>query len=61
MDSFVLLAYAGLAASKSLLQLLLACLNFTFDSEDLPFWYKQKKWFLRTKAAAKATENHVDE
>ena len=43
MDSFVLLAYAGLAASKSLLQLLLACLNFTFDSEDLPFWYKQKK------------------
>ena len=31
MDSFVLLAYASLAASKTLLQRLLACLNFTLD------------------------------
>ena len=42
MDSFVLLAYASLAASRTLLQRLLACLNFTLDSEDLFCWYKQK-------------------
>ena len=35
MYSFILLAYASLAASKALLQWLLACLNFTLDSEDL--------------------------
>ena len=40
MDSFVLLAYASLAASRTLLQQLLACLNFTLDSEDLSFWNK---------------------
>ena len=40
MDSFVLLAYASLAASRTLLQRLLACLNFTLDSEDLFCWYK---------------------
>ena len=40
-DSFALLAYASLAASRTLLQQLLACLNFTLDSEDLSFWYKQ--------------------
>ena len=33
MDSFVLLAYKCLAASRNLLQQLLACLNFTLDSE----------------------------
>ena len=43
MDSFVLLAYASLAASRTLLQQLLACLNFNFDSEDLSFWCKRKK------------------
>ena len=43
MDSFVLLAYASLAASRTLLQQLLACLNFTLDSEDLFYWYKQKR------------------
>ena len=43
MDSFVLLAYASLAASRTLLQRLLACLNFTLESEDLSFCYKQKK------------------
>ena len=32
-DSFVLLAYASLAASRKLLQELLACLNFTLDSD----------------------------
>ena len=35
MDSFVLVAYASLAASRTLLQQLLACLNFTLDSDDL--------------------------
>ena len=35
MDSFVLLAYSSLAASRTLLQRFLACLNFTLDSEDL--------------------------
>ena len=35
MDSFVIVAYASLAASRTLLQRLLACLNFALDSEDL--------------------------
>ena len=38
MDSFVVLAYVSLAASRTFLQRLLACLNFTLDSEDLSFW-----------------------
>ena len=32
-DSFVLVAYPGLAVSRTLLQRLRACLNFPFDSE----------------------------
>ena len=43
MDSFVLVACASLAASRTLLQQLIACQNFTLDSEDLFCWYKQKK------------------
>ena len=43
MNSFVLLAYESLAASRTLLQQLLACLNFTLDSENLSFWCKQKR------------------
>ena len=35
MDSYVLLAYASLAASRTFLQQLQACLNFILDSEDL--------------------------
>ena len=31
LESFVLVAYASLAASRTLLQQLLACLNFTLD------------------------------
>ena len=46
MDSFVLLAYASLAASRTLLQQLLACLNFTLESEDFSLWCKRKKQFL---------------
>ena len=33
-DSLVLLAYVSLAASRTILQQLLACLNFTLKSED---------------------------
>ena len=44
-DSFVLLAYASFAASRTLLQQLLACLNFTLESEDFSLWYKQKNDF----------------
>ena len=46
MDFFVLVAYASLVASRTLLQQLLAYLYFTLDSEDLFCWYKQEKWFL---------------
>ena len=42
MDSFILLAYASLAASRTLFQRLLACLNFPLESEDLSFWFKRK-------------------
>ena len=42
MDSFVLLAYAHLAASRTHLQQLLVRLNFILDSEDLFCWHKQK-------------------
>ena len=52
MDSIVLLAHASLAASRTLLQWLLDCLNFTLESEDFSLWYKRKKWFLWTMAAA---------
>ena len=45
MNSFILLAYVSLPASKTLLQQLLVCMNFTLDSEDLSFWYKQKNDF----------------
>ena len=61
MDSFVLLAYVSLAASRTHLQRLLACLNFTLEAEDLSFWYRQKKWFLWAATAAEAAENHGDE
>ena len=40
MNCFVLLAYARLEASRTLLQELPADLNFTLESEDLSFWYK---------------------
>ena len=43
MDFFVLAAYGSLAASRTVLQRLLACVNFSLDSEDLSFWYKCKK------------------
>ena len=45
MDSFVLLAYASLAASRTLLQRLLACLSFTLESEDLSFGTNERSDF----------------
>ena len=36
------------------------CLNFTLKSEGLSVWYKRKRWFLWTMAAAQAAENHED-
>ena len=59
--SFVLLAYANLAASGTFLQQLLAFLNFTLESEDLSFWYKRKKWFLWIMTAGQAVESLRDE
>ena len=53
-------AYSNLAAPRTFLQRLLACLNFTLDSEDLFCWCKGKTWFLWTVAAAKAAESHGD-
>ena len=58
---FVLLAYASLAGSRTLLQQSLVCVNFTLDTEDSFCWYKWKKWFLWTMAAAQTDENHGDE
>ena len=60
MDSFVLFAYASLAVSRTLLQRLLARLNFSLESEDFFLWCKRKKGFLWTMAAAQAAENHGD-
>ena len=40
MDSFVLLAYVSLTASRTLLQRLLAYLNLTLESEDFSLWCK---------------------
>ena len=42
-DHFVLLTQATLAASQALLQQLLACQNFTLDTEVLFYWYKRTK------------------
>ena len=42
-----------MAASRTLLQRLLTCLNFNLYSEDLFCWYKREKRFLWIMAAAK--------
>ena len=46
-NSFVLLAYLRLTASRTFLELLLAFQNFTLDSEDLFWWYKRKSDFYK--------------
>ena len=45
MDSFVLLAYVSLAASRTILQRLLASLNFILESEDLSLGRNEKSDF----------------
>ena len=50
-----------MAALRTVLQQLLACLNFALNSEDLYCWYKRKTWFLWAMAAAQAAENRGDE
>ena len=52
MESFVLVAYASLAAPRTLLQRLLVYLKFSLDSEDFFCCYNWKKWFLWTMVAA---------
>lgn len=42
-NSLVLLAEACLAASKTILQPLLANVNFTLDANNLFYWSKQNK------------------
>ena len=57
-DTFVLLAYASFAASRTFFQQLLAGLNFRIRFFLL---LQTKKWFLWTMATAQAAENHGDE
>ena len=54
MDSFVLAAYASLAASRTLLHQLIACLNFILDSEGLFCGYKQKKTISMSYGSSKS-------
>ena len=61
MDSYVLVAYASLAASRTFFWRLWACLSITLHSEDLLCWYKWTNWFLWAMAAAQTAENHGDE
>ena len=56
MDSFALLAYESLAASRTLLQQLLACLHFRLRRFILLVQTKHGLW-----AAAQTAENHGDE
>ena len=41
-----------LESSRTLLQRLPACLNFTLESGDWSFWYKRKKWFPWTSSTS---------
>ena len=54
---FLLWASASLVASRTLLQWLLACLNFTLDSRGA----NKKNWYLWTMAATQAADNHGHE
>ena len=57
---FVSVTYASLVASRDLLKILLACLNFTLDVEDLLGTDEKKKVSMRYDIA-QAAENHGDE
>ena len=56
MNSFDLLAYASLATSRTILQQLLACLNFTLDSEVYPFGANGKSDFFELRQQHKQME-----
>ena len=58
MDYIVSLAYASLGAATTLLQRLLACLNFTLESEEFFSLVQTKKVISMNMAAAQAGENH---
>ena len=59
MDSFVLLAYASLTASRTRSQQLLACLNFFWKEKFIRL--VQTKKVISITTAAQAAENHGDE
>ena len=61
MDSFVLVVNASLAASRTLLQWLLACLNFTLDSQDLFYELWQQHKQLKTMEMSKVWLDTHDE
>ena len=46
---------------KNLCAMITSLLKLTLESEGFSLWYKQKKWFPWTMAAAQAAENHGDE
>ena len=58
-DLFIFLAYLSLAASRTLLERLLSCLNFTLDSKYLFYRYKQRKWFMWVMAALSTKCCHI--
>ena len=58
MDPFALLAYASLAASRTVSQWLLACQNFTLESQDLFCRYKV---ISMNYGSSTSMENHGDE
>ena len=59
MDSSVLLAYASLAASRTLLEQLLACLNFSLKSKIYPFDTNKKSDFYELWHFYKLWQQHM--
>ena len=52
--NFVENTISNSAASRTLLQQLLACLNFNLESEDLSFWFKRKKVIFMNYGSSKS-------
>ena len=59
MGSFVLLSYASLTASKTLLEQSLACLSFTLGPEGLFCWQQHKQ--LKTMEMSEAWPDTYNE
>ena len=55
MDSFVLLTYASLAASRTLLQQLLTCLNFTLETDPFILLVQTKKVIYMIHGSSKSS------